>query len=193
MIFVAEAFSGVPIARIAAGRPRGNKDDWIPLSRPAGQAKAMKRPGDAGVSEALGTILMVAVVVALAAAVYVFVSHGSGQQAPPPALALSGDGGATSTDRSFTVSAVSTPIHWSDVAVHLDGVALAYDAALASPRTFCVVTSGSACVPTGSWAPGATFVAAGSRILIHDASLPGETLLVTAPDSNAAILRVNLG
>jgi FlaG/FlaF family flagellin (archaellin) len=153
----------------------------------------MRAHGDDGVSEAIGTILLVALVVALAAAVYVYVGTGSNQQAPPPAMSLAGDSGATSTDRSFTVSAVSSPVHWSDVAIHLDGATLTYDSSLSSARTFCVAASGAACVPTLSWAPQSTVVVAGSRLLIHDTSLAGKTFLVTVPDQNAAILKANLG
>ncbi|GEM_PF-2865288 len=147
---------------------------------------------DGAVSEALGTVLMIAVVIALAAVVYLWVGVGD-HAAPPPAMSLSPDEGATPTDRSFTLTALSTPLHWSDVSVRLDGAALGYDSALATPDTFCVVADGSGCIPTGSWAPATTRVAPGSHLVIHSSSLAGKTLLVSAPDANAAILQVHLG
>lgn len=152
----------------------------------------MRARGDPAVSEAVGTVLMIAMVIALAAVVYLFVGPGSRSQAPPPAMALSGDAGATPTDRAFTVSAISTPMHWSELSVRLDGAPMTYDETLSDPATYCVVLTGSACVDATGWSPATTTVSAGQRVLIHDAALSGKTLMIVVPDENAAILSVSL-
>src|SRR5579885_113892 len=145
---------------------------------------------DAGVSEAIGTILMIALVVVLAGVVYVWVGYGSDAPAPPPAVGMNPESG-TATDRSFILAEASSGLRWSQVAVHLDGADVPYDGTQTLTPSYCVVTTGSSCVTTGSWDP-QTLMGGGQRLKLHATFLSCNTLQVVSPDSNAVLLQIAL-
>ena len=145
---------------------------------------------DEGVSEAVGTILMIALVVVLAAVVYVWVGPGSSAPAPPPAMGMNPES-STPTDRSFVIAEANGGLRWSQLSVRLDGAAVPYDGTLTDTPSYCVVTSGTTCVATGSFDP-QTLVVGGQRVLIHDTSLSGKTLTLVSPDANAVLLKIAL-
>lgn len=149
------------------------------------------RAREAGVSEAIGTILMIALVVVLAAAVYVFVGPGADAPAPPPAVGLNQETGATPSDRTFVIAQGTPGLRWNELALMLDGAPMSYDSSLTSARSYCVIVTGDACMPTSLWDP-KLLVAGGQRLAIHDTTLSGKRLLVTAPEANAGVLSIAL-
>jgi hypothetical protein len=98
---------------------------------------------------------------------------------------------STPTDRSFVVAGANAGLRWSQVDVKLEGADVPYDGTLTLTPSYCVVTSGTSCVPTGSFDP-KTLIAGGQRVRLHDVALSGKTLMLTSPDANAVLLKIAL-
>jgi flagellin-like protein len=150
--------------------------------------------GDEAVSPVIAVILMVAITVVLAATVYVWVS-GFGSQSGTPAktISMSSAGALSNNQKTYTVASSTSGMKWGDISFTLNGAALSYDSTLTGAAKYCVATSGSACVATGSWAPSTTVVQAGQLITITDTSLSGETFRVLDSQANSVILTLVVG
>lgn len=147
---------------------------------------------DAGVSETVGTVLLVALVVVLAGAVYLFVGYNSGSAQAPAAVGLSKEGDSSGGTQSFLLASVARPTHWNEIQVLLDGKTLTYDGTGALPLSYCVIVSGTSCTSTLAW-DATTTLAAGQHLVLHDTTLAGKTLTLVEPTENAALLQYHLG
>ena len=155
--------------------------------------RKLRTNDDRAVSPVIAVILMVAITVVLAATVYVWVSgFGSQSGSASKSIALSSDGAIDSAHtKTYTVSAATPGLKWSDLDFTLDGLALAYEAddAVDAAQEFTVVgETGDADGTTPS-----TTVDAGDRLRIRQASISGQTLRVLDSNANSVILTLVVG
>lgn len=149
-----------------------------------------RRGDDAGVSDTLGVVLMVAVSVAMAAGMYVWAFGFGTPGSAPAALGLTSSSGISQAGtKTFTVSSAQSDVLWNDLLLKVDGEPLSYDDALAGGRKFCVATAGTACVPAATWHAAATPVRAGQTLYVHDSDLVGRSLQLV--DAGAGVLVVS--
>lgn len=159
-----------------------------------GPARRILPATDAGVSDTIGVVLMLAISVAMAGVLYVWVFGLGAPGGDPAAMGLTSAGGISAAGtKTLTVSSVQSDVMWNDLELKVDGVTFTYDAALAGARTFCVATSGTACVPTGTWTAAGTPVKAGHTLYVHDPALAGKELQVIDAEAGALIIRLPLG
>jgi FlaG/FlaF family flagellin (archaellin) len=152
------------------------------------------RRDDAGVSDTLGVVLMLAISIAMAGGMYVWVFGLGTPGGEPAALGLTSAGSISSSGtKTFTVSSAQSDVLWNDLILKVDGSTLAYDDSLAGSRKFCVATSGSACVPAATWEAAATPMKAGHTLYVHDIELEGKELMIVDGQAGALIIRVQLG
>ena len=154
-----------------------------------------QRGGDEAVSPVIAVILMVAITVVLAATVYVWVSgFGGGNGSPAKTMALSSNGALSGgTTKTYTVTAATSGMKWSDVTLTLDGASLTYTGPVAGTDQFCVATTSSTCIVTASWDAANTLISAGQQLTVRDTSLSGQTLRILDSQANSVILTLVVG
>jgi flagellin-like protein len=145
---------------------------------------------DDGVSETLGTVLMIAMVVVMAGTVYWFVGRSDDKGHAPTAIGLN-PASKTATTRTFTITTTSQPVKWGELALKLSGKAMEYDDSLVLPATYCVIVTGSSCMQANAWDPDRV-VTAGQQIVVHDNQIATKTLLIIFPEENSAVLSLPL-
>lgn len=150
----------------------------------------LQRRDDHAESGVLAELLLVGV--AIAGALLLFVFYTASPSETLPAVAMNDDGVASGGTKSFTIAASPWDLDWGELSPFLDGTPLAYDSALASENTYCIVATGATCAPTGSW-DGSLNVAAGQQLRVHHSALPGRTLSLRQDTLNAIVFHKILG
>ena len=157
------------------------------------------RGSDEAVSPVIAVILMVAITVVLAATVYVWVSgFGSQSSQPAKSMALSSAGTLSSNTKSYTVSAATSGMKWSDIRETLNGAALTYDDTLTGASKYCVGLTSATCVVAATWNAGGSsgsgaIIVAGQTVKLGDTALGGETLRILGSQAHSVVLTLTVG
>lgn len=154
------------------------------------------RSNDDGVSPVIAVILMVAITVVLAATVYVWVSgFGASSGTPAKTISLASDSALSGGFKSYTITAATSGMKWSDVSISVNGVARnqthAAGVSSSCPATAHADTVFLVC--SGGLTKQSTGVVAAGDTLRLSGLASGDTLRVLDSQANSVIYTLNIG
>lgn len=156
------------------------------------------RPDDRAVSPVIGVILMVAITVVLAATVYVYASgFGIQNTNPQHSIALTSASPLTANGgdqvKSYTISAATSGLRWSDMRLSVDGNPLSYQASpTGGASSWRVLHGGGALAGAGTPPAGTALSGDVLQVYVGGGNANGKTLRIVDATANAVILTTTL-
>lgn len=150
------------------------------------------RANDEAVSPVIAVILMVAITVVLAAVVYVWVSGFQVGNTPPGSMSIAFNGHPGASNVSYIVTSATSGMHYTDVALQLDGATLQYANLTAGAPTadkWCLWNPAGYC----NASPGSATLNAGDVLYLQNTSPGiGSALNIVDTKANAVLLTITV-